>query len=298
MTDLPAETEPFIAELDAAVEAHMNWTRRILRCAVLHATPGEDVLDPMAHTLCRFGAWFVENRDQFVALDAPAAHRVETVHQTMHDAIRSLCTQVMGGATGHPVDLDSFERSQTELIGLLANFKTLILSRAVRSDPLTGLPLRYNIENDYTLYQKEARRNRTLLYVVLIDADNFKPINDTYGHHVGDLVLRHLASTLKQSLRIDEPLYRYGGEEFLWLLKCKSTEEAIKSARRVLATVGTTPVPIADDEVLRLTITLGLALAGEMEDLSSVVKRADQALYQGKGDGRDRYVIANPDLAI
>jgi hypothetical protein len=86
MSDLPTETDPFIAELDAAVEAHMNWTRRILRCAVLHSTPGEDVLDPMAHTLCHFGAWFVKNRDPFVTLDAPAAHRVETVHQTMHDA--------------------------------------------------------------------------------------------------------------------------------------------------------------------------------------------------------------------
>lgn len=294
MPDLPTEAETFIAELDAAVEAHMNWTRRILRCAVLRSTPGEDVLDPMAHTLCHFGAWFVENRGHFAALDAPAAHRIEVVHQTMHDAIRALCTQVMTGATGHLVDLDSFERSQTELIGLLANFKTLILFRAARSDPLTGLPLRYSIENDYALYQKEARRNRSLLYVVMIDVDHFKPINDTYGHHVGDLVLRHLASTLKQSLRIDEPLYRYGGEEFLWLLKCKSPEEAIQSARRVLATVGTTPVPIADNKSLTLTVTLGLALAGEMEDLSSVVKRADQALYQGKDSGRDRYVIASP----
>jgi hypothetical protein len=51
--------------MDAAVEAHMNWTRRILRCAVLRATPGEDVLDPLAHTLCRFGHWFMANRDHF-----------------------------------------------------------------------------------------------------------------------------------------------------------------------------------------------------------------------------------------
>ncbi|MBW8370944.1 MAG: diguanylate cyclase [Thiobacillus sp.] len=294
MSDLPAEIDTFIAELDTAVEAHMNWTRRILRCAVLHATPGEDVLDPMAHTLCHFGAWFMENRAQFEALDAPAARRVETVHQTMHDAIRSLCAQVMNGATGHPVDLDSFEQSQSELISLLANFKTLILSRAVRCDPLTELPLRYGIENDFALYQKEARRNRTLLYVVMIDVDHFKPINDTYGHLVGDMVLRHIASTLKQGLRSDEPLYRYGGEEFLWLLKCKSAEEARKSARRILASVGTTPVPIDNDETLRLTITLGLALAGEMEDLSSVIKRADQALYEGKQSGRNRYVIAEP----
>lgn len=292
MSGLPVETDTFIAELDAAVEAHMNWTRRILRCAVLRSTPGGDVLDPMAHTLCRFGAWFTANRVEFESLDASAARRVEVVHQSMHDAIRSLCAQVLAGQPGLNDDLDAFEASQVELINLLANFKTLILSNAVRQDPLTGLPLRYNIESDFALYQKEARRNRSLLYVVMIDVDHFKPINDTYGHQAGDLVLRHVANTLKQGLRGDEPLYRFGGEEFLWLLKCKSAEEARKSTRRILASVGTTPVPIDDEETLRLTITMGLALAGEMEDLSSAIKRADMALYEGKQSGRNRYVIA------
>jgi diguanylate cyclase (GGDEF)-like protein len=292
MSELPTTTDTFVTELDAAVEAHMGWTRRIVRCAVLHTTPGDDVLDPMAHTLCRFGAWFTANRSQFEALDPAAAQRVETVHRAMHDAIRSICAHVMGGQPGQDGDLDAFESSQAELISLLAGLKTLILSNAVRFDPLTELPLRYNIENDFSLYQKEARRNRTLLYVVMIDVDHFKPINDTYGHLVGDKVLRHLADTLKRTLRSDEPLYRYGGEEFLWLLKCKSPEEARQSARRVLATVGTTPVPIDEEETLRLTITLGLARAGEMEDLSSAIKRADLALYEGKNLGRNRYVFA------
>lgn len=294
MPDLPAETDTFIAELDAAVEAHMNWTRRIVRCAVLRSTPGEDVLDLQAHTLCRFGSWFMANRSHFEMLDAPSAARVEVVHQTMHDAIRSICNDIMTGRTGRETDLDAFELSQSELLGLLATFKTLILSSAVRRDPLTQLPLRYGIENDFILYQKEARRNRTLLYVVIIDVDNFKPINDTYGHPVGDQVLRQLADTLKHTLRGDEPLYRYGGEEFLWLLKCKSATAARQSARRVLATVGTTPVLIDDQEVLRLTVTLGLALAGEQEDLASAIKRADLALYEGKREGRNRFVIAEP----
>src|SRR5512143_4094297 len=294
MPDLPAETDPFIAELDAAAEAHMNWASRIVRCAVLRSTPGEDVLDLRAHTLCRFGGWFMANRSHFEMLDAPSAARVEVVHQTMHDAIRSICNDIMIGQTGRETDLDAFEQSQSELLGLLATFKTLILSRAVRRDPLTQLPLRYGIENDFILYQKEARRNRTLLYVVIIDVDNFKPINDTYGHPVGDRVLRQLADTLKQTLRGDEPLYRYGGEEFLWLLKCQSATAARQSARRVLATVGTTPALIDDEEVVRLTVTLGLALAGEQEDLASAIKRADLALHEGKRDGRNRFVIAEP----
>lgn len=132
MSDLPVETDFFIAELDAAVEAHMNWTRRIVRCAVLHSSPGEDVLDPLAHTLCHFGAWFMTNRRQFEALEPEATRRVAAVHQAMHDAIRSICNDVLAGRAGRSADLDEFEASQAELISLLASFKTLILSNAVR----------------------------------------------------------------------------------------------------------------------------------------------------------------------
>ncbi len=143
MPELSPETDLFIAEPDAAVEAHMNWTRRILRCVVLRDSPGEDVLAPMAHTLCRFGGWFMSNRSHFEALDSAAALRIENVHRAMHDAIRTICADVLAGRAGQTADLEAFEQSQSELLGLLARLKTLILSNAVRHDPLTGLPLRY-----------------------------------------------------------------------------------------------------------------------------------------------------------
>lgn len=294
MPNLPSETSDFIAELDTAVEAHMNWTRRILRFAVLRTSPGEDVLAPMAHTLCRFGSWFASHRAQFEALDAQATHQVEAVHQAMHDAIRSICSALLTGQPGQSSDLESFEQSQTELLGLLASFKTLLLSNAARFDPLTGLALRYGIESDFDHCQKDALRNHNLLYVVMIDIDHFKRINDNYGHPIGDLVLRHLASTLKQNLRGSEPLYRYGGEEFLWLMQCKSPEAARQSAHRLLKTIRTTPIPIADAPPVTLTVTLGLAQVSAQEDLSSAISRADAALYEGKHSGRDRYVIAKP----
>lgn len=294
MPALSPETESFIAELDAAVEAHMDWTRRILHFTVLHKFPGEDVLSPVAHTLCRFGCWFQFYRERFVSLDPTAAERIDIAHKAMHDAIRAICMAVKSGEPGQVSDLEAFDQSQSELLGLLARFKTLILSNAARHDPLTGLALRHGIEDDFLLFQKNALRNDNLLFVVMIDVDHFKLINDNYGHPEGDKVLCQVANTLKANIRGNEPIYRFGGEEFLWLMQCKSHEEAERSAHRLQQSVRTTPVPLSNHNTITLTATLGLALAREGSELADVIKRADTALYEGKNSGRDCCVFS-PD---
>ncbi len=294
MPDLTPEIDRLITELDAAVEGVMDWTRRILRFAVLRASPEEDVLASKAHTLCQFWHWYSNNKAYFNAIDALATEHVERSHQAMHDAIRSICTDILAGLPGKHSDLLAFEQSQSELLGLLARFKTSILSNAARHDPLTGLPLRYGIEGDFALQQKDAQRNQNLLYVALIDVDHFKRINDSYGHPVGDRVLRHLAETMNRNLRSNEPIYRFGGEEFLWLMQCKSAEEAGRSAHRLLTTIRTTPVPIVKNQSVTLTVTLGMAQVGEHEELASALERADVALYKGKETGRDCYVMDTP----
>ncbi|MCX7156002.1 MAG: diguanylate cyclase [Rhodocyclales bacterium] len=293
MPDFSPETADFISELDAAVEAHMDWSRRVLRCAVLRTAPGEDVLAPLAHTLCGFGRWFGSNRKLFQKLDAPNTRRLDAVHQAMHDAIRSICADVLAGRPGQGPDLESFERMQCELISLLAEFKTHFLASAARHDPLTGLPLRYGIEDEFTQVQKNCRRHKTQLYVGIIDADHFKRVNDSYGHSTGDIALCHLADTLRRIVRPNEPLFRFGGEEFLLLMQCRNREAAATAAQRIVQTVRRAQVPLAQGDSLVLTITLGLARAGEDEAMADAVERADKALYAGKEAGRDRYVIAD-----
>ncbi|MBQ0718604.1 MAG: diguanylate cyclase [Gammaproteobacteria bacterium] len=292
MTKFSRETASFIDELDAAVEAHMDWTRRVLRCAVLRVSPGEDVLAPLAHTLCRFGRWFSANQERFALINAQSAERLERVHQSMHNAIRSICEDVLANQPGKTASLDAFEQSQSELVGLLADFKTDFLATAVRQDPLTGLPLRYGIEHEFTQIQKSCQRSGTLLYVVMIDIDHFKRVNDNYGHPVGDVALRHLADTLKNSVRGNESLYRFGGEEFLLLLQAGTPEGVVVPVQRILDAVRNTPVVIADVEPLYLTVTLGVAKVAHEETMNSAVERADKALYEGKAAGRDRYVLA------
>jgi diguanylate cyclase len=291
MPEFSPELASFITELDAAVEAHMSWTRRVLRCAVLRASPGEDALAPMAHTLCHFGHWFVLNKAHFEQLDAQKTRKLEAVHQTMHDAVRFICTDLLVGRPGQSSHLEAFEKTQSELINLLAEFKTQFLANAVRHDSLTGLPMRYGIETDFIQIQKTCQRNNTLFYIGMIDVDHFKRVNDNYGHPVGDIALRHLANTLKRITRPNEPLYRFGGEEFLLLMQCRTPEGAATAARRFINAVRSAPVPIPQGEPLALTVTLGLACVGDDELMASAVERADRALYAGKRAGRDRYVM-------
>ena len=271
----------------------MGWTRRVLRCVVLGESPGKDVLAPLAHTLCRFGRWFVLNKPHFEKIDTDSARRLTDVHQSMHEAIRSICTDVLAGRRGQSTDLDIFEQTQTELIKLLAEFKTHFLANAARHDPLTGLPLRYGLEVEFNQVRKNCQRNETQLYVGIIDVDHFKRVNDSYGHPVGDLVLRHLAHTLRRVVRANEPLFRFGGEEFLVLMQCHGSESAAVTAQRIIQAVRDAPVPMPQGGPLPLAVTLGLARVGADEDINSAVERADKALYAGKHAGRDRYVIAD-----
>ena len=293
MAEFSPEIELLVDQFDTAVAAHLDLMRRVLRCAVLQDSPGDDVLSSQAHTLCGFGRWFDENKVHFADRNFQAVDRIESAHEAMHDAIRSICEDVLANNPGQRDIFDTFEQVQSELIERLADFKTQLLATSVRQDPLTGLPLRYSLEDDFTQAAKACDRNNMLLYVVLIDVDRFKVVNDNYGHPIGDLALRHLADTLKKMVRSNEHLYRYGGEEFLLLMQADSNEAMKIPAQRLLETVRNMRVPIPDGDPIALTVTLGVAQVASGESLDSVVKRADKALYAGKDAGRDRYIFAD-----
>lgn len=289
---LPPQAAEFIHALDAAVEAHQDWLRRILRCAVLGTSPGEDALQRSAHQVCQFGQWFSANRVQLGELDLQRTNRIEIAHQSMHDSIRSLCIDLLERKNGKVADLEQFESSQSELLVLLATLKTLHLANAGHRDVLTGLPSRYGIETEFGQFRKTCQRNNTQCYVGIIDIDHFKRVNDMFGHPVGDSVLRHLANTLRSVVRANERLFRFGGEEFLVLLQCESSDEAHAAAQRIVDMVRATEIVTPHGDHLALTITLGIAHVSETEELSQAIERADRALYTGKEAGRDRFVVS------
>lgn len=108
MTVFAPDTESFVAEFDIAIDAHLDWTHRILRCAVLRSSPGDDVLAADAHRRCRFGRWFTQYRERFDRVDASATAQVMEQHERMHDAVRALCIDLVAGRAGQPTSKPSW----------------------------------------------------------------------------------------------------------------------------------------------------------------------------------------------
>jgi diguanylate cyclase (GGDEF)-like protein len=163
------------------------------------------------------------------------------------------------------------------------------LDIASRTDALTGVTNRRHFMETFERELKRAQRYKIPLSVVLIDVDHFKKVNDTYGHLVGDEVLRAVARALEKELREHDVLARYGGEEFAILLPNTGSEGAIALANRCRETIAQTAV-----KDVQVTASFGAATypdtqAHRIEDL---VGSADAALYQSKSEGRNRVSYA------
>ena len=134
--------------------------------------------------------------------------------------------------------------------------------------------------------------NLTPMSVLMLDADHFKSVNDRYGHAAGDKVLQSIATTLRQCLRPEDAIGRYGGEEFMVVLDDCDTRRATELAGRILKRVR--ELRFADiDASLQVTISIGIAGsdARGLESESDLMDLADQALYRAKGNGRDQICV-------
>jgi diguanylate cyclase (GGDEF)-like protein len=159
-------------------------------------------------------------------------------------------------------------------------------------DPLTKLYNRRFMDESLRRELLRARRSQTPVSLILLDLDNFKLINDEYGHDVGDRVLIMLAHQLNKSVREEDFVYRYGGEEFVMVLPGASLEIARERAEQACVAVRGMRVD-TDQGPLHVTISAGVATYPEHAvDHEQLIVQADKALYAAKESGRDRIELA------
>lgn len=200
------------------------------------------------------------------------------------------------GLLGVFVNIDPQVRAETNLQTLnaqltQANIDLQIaldkLKKLARHDPLTLLYNRRVLEETMEQEIQRCLRNQRGLGVAIADIDDFKKINDSYGHDFGDVVLVELSKLLRNKVRTTDIVGRWGGEEFLFVLPETSCKGAMIVAERIRYSAEKLKLEF-EGKPVKLTLSLGLSFQNKDPERSSIVKEADQALYRAKRDGKNR----------
>ncbi len=194
-------------------------------------------------------------------------------------------------------DKESFSLYERRILEMIGNQLALTIRNAqlykemeqlAIKDGLTGLYNRRYFEEFLDSTLKEVDRYGYEISIIMMDIDHFKKVNDTYGHQVGDLVLKEVANMIKEEIReVDFPA-RYGGEEFITVLKFAKEKEACRIAERIRKRVGREKIEYLPGEFLSVTLSCGVASTSSNLEKEVLVEKADEALYFSKENGRNR----------
>lgn len=169
------------------------------------------------------------------------------------------------------------------------------LAHEASHDPLTGLLNRRAILERLGIELERAKRNQARLVVTMLDIDHFKSINDTHGHHAGDVVIQALAKIMTDNVRKYDMVGRVGGEEFLIILPVNEQGQETDCQailERLRITVQGNTIDAQASQPLKITISIGAAVARPDDTIDTLLDKADTALYAAKNEGRNRLVMA------
>lgn len=159
------------------------------------------------------------------------------------------------------------------------------------TDPLTGLRNHGNFQQHLKEILADTHHKKTRASLLMLDIDNFKKLNDTYGHQFGDEVLKAVAQTLKQSVRATDIVARYGGEEMCVIFPNCDRYIAKANAERIRQNIKSLVFYPEPGKELRVTVSIGVADSDGTELPDKLIERADMALYEAKRNGKDRVVV-------
>lgn len=230
-----------------------------------------------------------------------------TPNETANPSIRSLlifpilddeqrCRGLFSIESQHP---DLFTPATEQILGTLMENASVAFIRAVlyqqmerfaTTDGLTGLNNHRNFQELLAQEIERSRRYRRPLALLLMDIDHFKGFNDTYGHPVGDLVLKEISACIQRSIRLNDLSARYGGEEFVVIVPETDEKGALITAERIRSTIEQHTI-ISLDRQLKVTVSIGCSAFPESApSQQALIDTADKALYAAKEGGRNRVV--------
>ncbi len=179
-----------------------------------------------------------------------------------------------------------YARFKTNLAWNLAAYN---IEQTSLTDTLTGLGNRRDFDRSLKWTMARTERTSSVYSLAILDIDHFKRVNDTYGHAVGDDVLKHIAREVGTQIRTADRIFRWGGEEFTIIMPSTPMEKAVAGAERVRKHIEQTPFNLGGERIY-LTVSLGIYSGMETADAAYPLHVADQCLYRAKSSGRNKVV--------
>lgn len=251
--------------------------------------------------------WVAEHRDGVRIPDVAADERFKPRAGRQGFLIQSILAEplwsggeIIGVLSVTSPEKDAFSLDDQLLVRLLANCSAPPIERArLRRLAMTDdLTLAYNQRYLSPRFNEELERSRRTgqpVSLLLMDLDHFKNVNDTYGHAVGDAVLRTFADRVRSFVRRLDVFIRRGGEEFLLVMPSTNLEQARTTAERIRARVSEKPFDVPVGQAIRQTVSIGVATWDGAESPESFERRTDKAMYAAKSAGRDRVSVASTE---
>ncbi len=282
-----ADAEATVEELELALDKHRDWIKKFQRMVVCRTKPHDKDLSEDSHKRSAFGRWCAKTDNPYIRDHADFASIGEK-HQAMHGHAHKLAKRVRDGEDISPKTYMGFVQSVDDFkLGVRA---VLTEAREILRymDALTGMPNRTAMM--MRLEEERARvvRHATPCAIAMMDLDRFKSVNDTWGHHMGDRVLKNASRFVLDGLRRYDQVFRYGGEEFLIVLPATPMDQALAVLNRVREGLADMAIRLDQGTDINVTASFGAALLEADEGVKACIDRADQALYRAKDTGRNK----------
>jgi diguanylate cyclase (GGDEF)-like protein len=284
------EAERIVRRLAPALRAHGLWIQRIHSMLICRSMPERDDLASEGHLRSDLGRWLAHEKNEFICSHPDYAVAVAE-HRALHVLAQSLCEAVARGGPIEPGEYQAFAECIGRLDRSLEALVKELWDLLRHTDPLTGIATRHAMLPRMREEHQRVRRTGLVSSICMVDLDHFKLINDTHGHHAGDIVLEAVSNYLVNNLRRYDQVCRYGGEEFVLMLPNTAPEQAVPIVDRLRRGMAELHIQIDHGAPISITASFGIAPLMAQQPIGTSIGCADRAMYAAKRSGRNQVCV-------
>ncbi len=281
--------EKFI-NIKSTIDKHIIWEENILDYLTTGTLKKEIQLDA---TKCEMGKWL----NSIKTKNKKSVSRLTKLHNELHIIAENIVA--FREMEKYTILLDEYNQFIKQNLMFMSSLITFLFNEEIEElqrDPLTNLLTRRTLEEIFVNVLDISMITGEPFGVAFVDIDDFKKINDTYGHDAGDIVLKEITNTIKKNLRKSDYIFRYGGEEFVIIVPATDENTFYKILEKIRKKINQTPIKINGDTI-NVSVSIGgvIIKTKHVIPLSKVIKKADKLMYQAKKTGKNKVLVKTLD---